>query len=97
MPSSLRSSRRILDLGTGDGRLLALVKLARPETQGIGRDISPTMLEKARLRFAENKDISVLEHDLNDSLPNIGTFDGIVSSFLSIMSRETADSHYSRW
>jgi len=73
--------RRILDLGTGDGRLLALVKLARPEAQGIGTDISPTMLEKARLRFAENKDISVLEHDLNDYLPDMGTFDVIVSSF----------------
>ncbi len=73
--------RRILDLGTGDGRLMALVNLARPEVQGIATDISPTMLEKSRLRFAENKDISVLEHDLNDSLPEMGTFDVIVSSF----------------
>ncbi|MBN2320150.1 MAG: class I SAM-dependent methyltransferase [Acidobacteria bacterium] len=74
-------TRRILDLGTGDGRLLALVKLARPDALGIGTDISPPMLEKARLRFAESKDISVLEHDLNDSLPEMGTFDVIVSSF----------------
>ena len=73
--------RRILDLGTGDGRLMALVKLARPEAQGVATDISPTMLEKAGSRFAGNKDVSVIEHDLNDSLPDMGTFDAIVSSF----------------
>ncbi|MEJ2246839.1 MAG: class I SAM-dependent methyltransferase [Acidobacteriota bacterium] len=74
-------ARRVLDLGTGDGRLMALVKLVHPEIQGVVTDISPTMLEKARSRFAENHDISVVEHDLNDSLPDIGTFDVILSSF----------------
>jgi len=73
--------RRILDLGTGDGRLMALAKLARPQAQGVATDISPTMLEKARSRFAVNKDISVVEHDLNDSLPDMGTFDVILSCF----------------
>ena len=47
--------RRILDLGTGDGRLMALAKLARPEAHGVATDISPIMLEKAGARFAENK------------------------------------------
>ena len=74
-------ARRVLDLGTGDGRLMALVKLARPEIQGVATDISPTMLDKARSRFAENHDISVVEHDLNNSLPDMGTFDVILSSF----------------
>ena len=73
--------RRILDLGTGDGRLIALAKLARPEALGVATDISPIMLEKARSRFADNKDISIVEHDLNDSLPDMGTFDVIFSSF----------------
>lgn len=72
---------RILDLGTGDGRLMALAKLARPDAHGIVTDISPTMLEKARLRFAENKDVSVVVHDLNNPLPDLGTFDVILSSF----------------
>jgi tRNA (cmo5U34)-methyltransferase len=57
--------RRILDLGTGDGRLMALAKKARPQACGVATDISPTMLEKARSRFAGNMDISVVEHDLN--------------------------------
>ena len=73
--------RRILDLGTGDGRLMALAKLARPEAHGVATDISPTMLEKARTRFSENGDISVVEYDLNKSLPDIGTFDVILSCF----------------
>lgn len=73
--------RRMLDLGTGDGRLLALVKLARPEAKAIATDFSPTMLTKARARFADDESVSVIEHDLNDSIPEIGTFDVIVSSF----------------
>ena len=45
--------RRILDLGTGDGRLLALVKLAHPEATAVAIDFSPAMLDAARKRFAE--------------------------------------------
>lgn len=76
-----RKVRRMLDLGTGDGRLLALLKLARPDAKGVATDFSLTMLDKARLRFADNDEVSVIEHDLNDPVPDIGTFDLIVSSF----------------
>lgn len=72
---------RILDLGTGDGRLLALIKLARPQVQGVATDFSPTMLAEARSRFADEQSITVIEHDFNDPIPDIGTFDVIVSSF----------------
>ncbi|MEM9246110.1 MAG: methionine biosynthesis protein MetW, partial [Cyanobacteria bacterium P01_F01_bin.153] len=35
---------RILDLGTGNGRLLALLKIERSRSKGIGLDFSETML-----------------------------------------------------
>ena len=73
--------RRILDLGCGDGRLLALAKLAQPQTYGVALDFSPTMLTAARARFAQDSSVSVIEHNLNEPLPNIGVFDVILSSF----------------
>ena len=46
-----RKVKRVLDVGTGDGRLLAIVKIAHPDAQGIAVDFSPTMLAAARKRF----------------------------------------------
>lgn len=76
-----KTTRRILDLGTGDGRLLALLKIDRPGMESIAIDFSPTMLAAAQQRFAEDTRVTVLEHNLDDPLPTLGTFDGIVSSF----------------
>ncbi|MDA0268499.1 MAG: class I SAM-dependent methyltransferase [Cyanobacteria bacterium] len=73
--------RRILDLGTGDGRLMALLKCDRPQTQGIAIDFSETMLTAARDRFAGDTRVTVVAHDLSQPLPELGTFDAIVSSF----------------
>ncbi len=73
---------RFLDLGTGDGRLIALVFGARPHaTEAIGLDMSPPMLEAAARRFASDKRVRIWPHDLNDPLPQPGRFDAIVSSF----------------
>ncbi|MQA76740.1 MAG: methyltransferase, partial [Solirubrobacterales bacterium] len=47
-----RGARRILDLGTGDGRLLALLHVDRPDALGVGLDVSEPMLDAARERFA---------------------------------------------
>ena len=75
-----RTVRRVLDLGTGDGRLLALVKLHQPQIQGIAVDFSPPMLAAARERFADDATLSVIEHNLDDPLPDMGSFDAVVSS-----------------
>lgn len=76
-----KAVRRILDLGTGNGRLLALLKIDRPQAQGVALDFSPTMLEAARSRFAHDPTVEVVAHNLDDPLPELGKFDAVVSSF----------------
>jgi len=76
-----RETRRILDLGTGDGRLLALVRNAHPDTEAVAVDFSPAMLEAARKRFAGDSRVKVIEHNMDSSLPDLGKFDGVISSF----------------
>ena len=72
---------RFLDLGTGDGRLLALVGERHQQAHGIGIDASIPMLERARRRFAENPLIELQQHDLTEPLPDErGVFDAIVSA-----------------
>jgi len=72
---------RVLDLGSGDGRLLALVRLARPRIDAVALDFSPTMLERLRARFAGDTCVDVVAHDLERALPPLGSFDAVVSSF----------------
>jgi SAM-dependent methyltransferase len=75
-----RDARRILDLGTGDGRLLALLQVDRQEMLGVGLDFSELMLEAARERFGDDERIELVEHDLAEPLPALGRFDAVVSS-----------------
>lgn len=74
-------TRRILDLGTGDGRLLALVRQRHPETEAVAVDFSPAMLEAVRQRFATDARVRVLDHNMDLPLPALGTFDAVISSF----------------
>jgi tRNA (cmo5U34)-methyltransferase len=75
-----RGARRILDLGTGDGRLLAMLRIDRPQMRGVALDLSELMLEAARDRFAGDDRIELVRHDLAEPLPPIGRFDAVVSS-----------------
>ncbi len=75
------SPGRVLDLGSGNGRLLALVKLARPAATAVALDFSPTMLDELRRHFAADSRVQVVAHDLDQPLPPLGTFDAVVSSF----------------
>lgn len=73
---------RVLDLGSGDGRLLSLVKLARPGASAVAVDFSPPMLDRVRGRFAHDPSVEIVVHDLDDPLPGtLGVFDAVVSSF----------------
>jgi tRNA (cmo5U34)-methyltransferase len=76
------SVKRVLDLGTGDGRLLALIKLGNPSIEGVALDFSDPMLEQAKKRFANDSKVSVVKHDFSMPLPTeqLGRFDAVVSS-----------------
>jgi SAM-dependent methyltransferase len=74
-------TRRVLDLGSGDGRLLQVVLDARPGAEGTALDFSPSMLDRLHARFDGRPDVRVVEHNLDDPLPALGRFDAVVSSF----------------
>lgn len=80
-----KDAKRILDLGTGDGRLLSLLKIDRPSVTSIAVDFSETMLEAANKRFANDGKTQVIAHNLDEQLPvtliKDGRFDAVVSSF----------------
>jgi SAM-dependent methyltransferase len=74
--------KRVLDLGTGNGRLLALVKLNRPKAEGVALDFSEPMLQQAKKRFSNDKHVTIVKHDFSFPLPSkqLGCFDAVVSS-----------------
>lgn len=78
----LRDARRVLDIGTGDGRLLALLQADRPEIAGVGIDFSDVMLVRAHDRFEGDERVELVKHDLSEPLPDLGRFDAVVSSFV---------------
>jgi len=75
------TARRILDLGTGDGRLLGLLLIDRPQAEAVALDFSATMLDAARKRFGTSGRVEVIDHNLDHPLPELGQFDAIVSGF----------------
>lgn len=73
--------RRVLDLGSGAGRLLALVKAARPRAQFVALDFSATMLDELHRLFGADPAVKIVAHDFDQPLPELGRFDAIISSF----------------
>lgn len=72
----------VLDLGTGDGRLLAVVDRARPGGRLKGLDVSAPMLERAAARFADRRDdpVELEAHDLSEPLQEPpASFDVVIS------------------
>lgn len=68
-----------VDLGTGDGRLLALVESRYPEAEGMGLDFSAPMLDRAKERFGSDPRFALRKHDLELALPLDRTADAVVS------------------
>lgn len=76
-----RQINRILDIGTGDGRVIAGLLGAFPDAEAVGIDFSPPLLEKAQERFAAETGVDFFEHDLSYALPpGLGSFDLVISA-----------------
>ncbi|HXS61109.1 MAG TPA: class I SAM-dependent methyltransferase [Candidatus Sulfopaludibacter sp.] len=76
------NANRILDIGTGDGRLIRLIKSHLPKIKElVALDVSPIMIKAVKDNFSNDPTVKVVEHDLEMPLPDMGYFDAIVSSF----------------
>jgi SAM-dependent methyltransferase len=72
---------RVLDLGTGNGHMLAALREAYPGAEGVGIDISSSLLAAARQRFDGDRGVRLIKRDLARSLPgDLDSFDVIVSA-----------------
>ncbi len=76
-----RDAARILDVGSGDGRLLTLAKADRPKTDFVALDFSPPMLEALHRKFDADPRVKIVSHDFSCPLPPLGQFDAVISSF----------------
>jgi tRNA (cmo5U34)-methyltransferase len=70
---------RFLDLGTGDGRMIALVRGRHPDAGAVGLDASEPMLARAADRFAGEARVELRAHELGLPLTEEGPFDAVVS------------------
>jgi SAM-dependent methyltransferase len=70
---------RVLDLGTGDGRLLAAIRDHSPDVLAVGIDTSEPMLARAADRFEADPLVEFRIHDLAVPFADIGPLDAVVS------------------
>lgn len=70
---------RFLDLGCGDGRMLALVRSRHPAASAVGLDNSEPMLARAADRFPADPLVELREQQLDRPLRVEGPFDAVVS------------------
>lgn len=71
----------VLDLGCGDGHLIAVVGQGRSAARCVGLDLSPSMVESARERFRGVDGVEFAVHDLMEPLgQELGQFDVVLSA-----------------
>jgi len=77
-----RDATDLLDVGSGTGRLTAMVRAALPTTRIVGVDPAPSMVEQANTKFADDPNTSFTAGVVEDlsEFPD-GSFDVVVSSF----------------
>lgn len=69
--SFLPEGGMVLDIGCSRGSALAHVIEKRPDVSAIGVEISKPMIDAARDRFADKHNVTIIEHDLRDGLPDV--------------------------
>jgi tRNA (cmo5U34)-methyltransferase len=67
--------------GSGAGRLLSLAKSACPAASFVAVDFSNTMIQALRQTFGNDAAVAIVRHDLSNPLPDLGSFDAVISSF----------------
>jgi tRNA (cmo5U34)-methyltransferase len=81
------NAKKVLDLWTGNGRLIKMLKEQRPHIEeAVAIDVSPFMINAIRENFTGDSSVRVVEHDLSnplsyDKLGGQKSFDAVVSSF----------------
>lgn len=75
-----KKTSRVLDLGSGDGRLIRLLKGKIPTAKSVVVDFSPDMLKALRQKYGNDDSVTVVHHNLDSPLPDLGDFDVVVSS-----------------
>ena len=59
-----------------------MVKSGLPQnTEVVALDISPMMIKAVKDNFPNDSSVTIIEHDLDNPLPDLGYFDAIISSF----------------
>jgi SAM-dependent methyltransferase len=75
------TTRRILDLGSGEGRLAGLLLDRLADATAVVLDFYDEMLGRLHARFDADTRVSICAHDLSTPLTDLGLFDAVVSSF----------------
>lgn len=85
----LTDAERILDLGSGAGRLLALVMAARSSAEFVALDFSPLMLDELRRRLGKDSRVSCTRRGLEFSRRHDAAFGNIKN----VNGRQTSCGH----
>jgi len=72
------SVHRVLDLSGGDGRLVRLLQIDRPQAEFVVLGFPLEVIEALGKNLVEIASVNIVSHDLARELPDLGRFDAVV-------------------